>query len=248
MRLVALKSTTHFNKWRADPTSKSLRFSVVSTDSDYLEIGTDYVFSSQRNLRTAVRERRAVQGEVSLTAAPDVLSNIRPLFFEHPRENDLIGMVSFYPEGEPGFGYMPALINFMVIVEPWVLKEMSRQEGFGPGALTFDLRVDGLESGWEPDGSHTVWKLLDDKRSHLPITSFSCAIETHRTTESEIFSTNERYEIAELSGSFDPGARALAKQFQDDQEIAPTERYLKELRLLMLAIFVMLLAIVLRSA
>lgn len=244
MRLVALKSTMHLNKW-GDRISKSLRFDVVPVERECLEIGDEYVFSSGRNPQ---KGRRRVEAGVSLTSDPNVLGDLRPLVGDTPRMDQLMGMVSFYPDAEPGFGFAPARITFLVVVDPLVIQELSEPRSYKPGAVTFDLKVENLAYGWEPDGSRKIWNPADPEQDRLPITGFGCAIEIHCSTEGEVYLVKEQQELAELLDSNDPEHRALAKQIRDDQQVSPVERYAKESRTMLLAIFLALLLLMMVRA
>lgn len=243
MRLVALKSTTHLNKSGAR-TSKSLRFDVVPVERDCIEIGDEYVFSSARNLQ---KERRRVEAVISLTSDPNVLGDLRPLVGGSPQMDQLMGMVSFHPDTEPKLGFTPARISFLIVVDPLVMQELSKPQSYESGAITFDLKVENLAYGWEPDGSRKIWNPVNLGQDRLPITGFGCAIETHCSTEGEVHLVKEQQELAELSDSNDPEHRAPAKQMRNDQQVSPMERYAKESRTMLLVIFVALLVIMVRQ-
>jgi len=240
MNLDVLKSTVHFSKWRDFPSIISISFDVAPKESEYIEIGDNYIFSSSRYYNFRNKERQLIDASVHISTESEVLENIQP--FLPGEEGAICGWAAFYPARHDDLDPDPAKLNFNVVVEPDVFAELLRTNQRHPGGTTLGLSIEGLEYGWEPDGSHLIWK-VDEAREKRAISSFSYQVENFWTSERAIQDESDRQSNAALADSPDPEAQKLARIIASEDEPDPITVLLKQCRALLVAIILLGIAV-----
>jgi hypothetical protein len=172
---------------------------------------------------------------VSITSDPDVLANIKPLFPDEKRS--ICGWASFYKERQSSLEYDAPQLIFTIVVTPDQFQEMLRAVQSGAGG-SFNIGIEQLKFGWEPDASHLIW-VLDEGDDKRPISTFSYSAERFWTIEGAIRDERDRKLNAELADSPDPEARKLAALSAADRPPEPTVALLKECRALLVMLVVL---------
>jgi hypothetical protein len=208
MNFDVVKASQGFSKWEGRAGAHSLKFEVVASGSEQLDIGDEYILIGSGYHRLKGQDRRMVLATVSVTSDPTYLDHIKG-------ERPICGWGSFHKERDDMLDPTPPLLDFNVIVEPEIFEAMSRTQIDEPGSATLGLGIEGLEFGREPDGSHQVWKLDDDSDCGLAnrrrITHFYFAVDTFSTTEGAIQEADDRRTNALLAESPNPDDRKLAE-------------------------------------
>jgi hypothetical protein len=222
-----LKSKRHFANRDNGKSSMSLSFEVVPTDRDYLDIGDSYILCAAGYLPICGKERQPVVATVHVQSDPTLLDHIKGA-------RPICGHADFFAEREDSFDFRPAALAISIIVEPKLFEEMSRVEIAEPGMATLYVKIEGLDFGWEPEGSHLIWKLDDTSDCELAmrrrITNFWLNVETFRTSESAIRGDAESRMNAELAESPNPEDRKLAANLQGPERPDPVANLLGQIR------------------
>lgn len=242
MNLEVLKSSVHFSKWRDSPGAMSLSFDVKPQGREHLEIGQKYVFAASDYAWLVGKDRQLLEATVSVSPNKDVLENMQSSFTDE--DGPICGWASFYDERKGSIDYTPASLQFSLIVEPDQFAAMLDVFQGSAGATTLNVGLDKLEFGWEPDGSHLIWKA--EKNDKCPITSFSYHVERFWTTEGAIRQAREKQSHAELADSPDPEHRKLAASVAREEVPDATTALLKQFRSILVAILVVVALAVFR--
>lgn len=228
-----LKSSVNFSKWHDSEGSVSLNFEVVPKDREYLDIGDNYILSGSGYLPMLDKDRRPIIATVHVSSDPKQISHIKG-------EKPICGYASFFPERDRDFDAEPPNLALSIVVEPHVFAEMLRIRVTNPGAATIHAHIEGLEFGWEPDGSHQIWKLDDasdcESGTRRRITSFWYGVETFWTSESAIRNEANRQTNAWLADSPNPEDRKLAETAPVPERLDPVAKLLNQCRALLWAI------------
>jgi hypothetical protein len=200
MNLDVLRSSVSFSKWQDSKGRMTLSFDVVPQGDEYMEIGDGYLFSASSYAKLRSGGRTLIKATVSITDDQDILGNWQGVHSD--RERPICGSANFYTErdGRLGESGEPAKLYFTVIVEPELFAEIARTTQELPGVATINLGIQDLEYGWEPDGSHLIWK-LEESKDRRPITSFSYSVEGFWTSERAISNEGDRRFNAALADS-----------------------------------------------
>lgn len=233
MKLNVLKSSVRIWQHGHTQGEVSLSFDVAPADRHYIEVGDNYVFRCSSDAWLHRTERTLIGATVSVTDDPDVLANLGSTVPDGKRP--LVGKAFFYPERVDVIDGEPAKLHFLVVVKPNLLREMLAVVQRYPGGAWISLGIEHLEFGWEPDGSHLIWKLPSNGDDSRPLTSFSYSVDQFRTSEGAIRDEEERWHHAELADSPNDDDRKLlaslkAEKNQPDQ----TPLLLKQCHLLLL--------------
>lgn len=210
--------------------TRSLTFEVAPQGREFLEIGDKYVVSSAGYHELLHNDRERIAATVSVTVDKGHI--------EHAGEEAMCGSASFYPERKGHLDYTPPALEMIVVVDPKLFEELFRLRIEAPDAATMNVGIAELEYGWEPDGSHQIWKLDEGEgRQHSqrkPVKSFWISVNTFSATERAIAAEAERKEHEELAASPDPEHRKLAA----DLAPAPhaSTKLLEQCRAVLLAI------------
>lgn len=203
-----IRSTVGVSKWRGGKGSRSLTFEVVPKDREYLEVGDKYVLSSA-SYQFLHQDRELITAKVQVTDDPSYIERT-----DQEAEKDVCGWAAFYPEQKSDLHYSPPALEMVVVVEPALFEELFKLRIAAPDTATMHVDIDGLDYGWEPDGSHKIWKVEEKKANRLkekkPVTSFWVSVCTFSTTEGAIAAEEERKTNEELAESPDPKVRKLA--------------------------------------
>lgn len=234
MNFDVIKSSVTFSKWEDKDTTLTLSLDVVPKDRDQLDIGDQYVLCAGRFLQLKGKGRQLIGLTVSINA------NLRSI--EHIKgEKPICGYAQFLPERNDDFEPQAASVWITIVVAPDAFNEMLRHRIYTAGAAELNVLIEGLEYGWEPDGSHQIWKLDDDSDCGLTnlrrITSFHYTVETFSTRESSIQEEEDRKFHADLAASPDPKDRELATTLQQQQKADPVAQLLRQCRAILVAIF-----------
>lgn len=229
-----LKRSVHFSKWEDNDTRTSLNFEVVPKSREYLDIGDKYIVSSERSMFLHSNGREAVSVSISLTSDIDSIAHIKGA-------KPICGYASFSAEHRGTLDYSPPSLTIVVLVDRVVFDEMLRVDLSAPNTVSLHVRIEGLEYGWEPDGSHQIWKLDDTSDCELGtrrrITSFWCDVETFWTSETAIQDAENFRANAELADSSDPENRKLAAKLQEEEgPYDPVVKLLGQIKKLVLGI------------
>ncbi len=233
MNFDVLKASTNFSKWRDSEGVVSLGFVVVPSDDEYLEVGEEYILCASRYLRLRKKERESIIATVYITSVPNQ--------FEHVKgEKPICGYAHFFPSSDRDLEFDPARLMFSLYAEPHVFDEMLRANIADSDGATFCLDIEGLEFGWEPDGSHHIWDLKDTSDCELGerrrVTSFSYNAVSFLTTEHAILEVRDKRHRAELEHSPDPDDRKIAAGLQESDEPDPVLKLLSQCRIVLVAI------------
>jgi hypothetical protein len=236
MNFNILKATTTVSKWEDRDGELSLNFQIAPEGRAYLDIGDDYILCSRGYWPFRDQKRQPVQAEVTVTTNPEHLSHIGG-------EDKICGYAQFLPARKRGRAFEDddaATLVMQLVIEPHVFDEMLRLQISEAGAATIYMSIDGLDFGWEPDGSHQVWDLNDKtdngKGNRRRITDFSYRVATFQTTEGEIARVEDRRSRTFLAESPDPEDRKLAAADPPPEKADPVRDLLKQCRMLLIAI------------
>jgi hypothetical protein len=235
MIFEVLRSSVHFSKWEDTETSVSLSFDVVPKGSAYIEIGDKYILISNGYLRMQTKDRQPVDATISVSSNAAMIGNVKG-------KKPICGRADFFPERESDFDFTPAKLILTVLVEPHIFAEMLRLRLTAPGGTTLDADIEGLQFGWEPDGSHQIWKLDDltdcELGTRRRITHFCWNTETFWTSEKSIMEEGDRQTNALLANSSNPEDRKLAASLQTSEKDDPIVQLLRHCRTILLLILV----------
>ena len=231
MQFDVLKTGAHFTKESEGEGSVSLSFEVAPKEREYLDIGDKHILCAAGYLPMRHGgDRQPVVATVRVQCDPAHLSHIKG-------ERPICGYAAFFVERQGDFDFSPASLAISVVVGPKVFDEMLRMRVTELGAATLYLDIQGLEFGWEPDGTHQIWKLDDASdcgvTTRRRITSFWYNVETFRTSESALRDELERRFNAELAESSNPEDKKLAVNLQAPRKPDPVSKLLAQIRLVL---------------
>jgi hypothetical protein len=235
MNFDIVKASRGFSKWEARVGTQSLQFEVVTSGREQLDIGDDYILIGGGYHRLKGQDRRMILATVSVTSDASYLDHIGG-------ERPICGWASFHKERDDMLDPTPPLLDVSVVVEPEIFDEMARTQIVEPGTATLGLGIEGLEFGWEPDGSHQVWKLDDDSDCGLAnrrrVTHFYFNVDTFSTTEGGIREADDRRTNDLLAESPDPDDRKLAALSQPEKPDT-VAALLRQCRALLVALLIL---------
>lgn len=240
-----IASTVGVSKWGEAKGSRSLSFEVAPKDREYLEIGDKYVVCSAGYHRLLHRDRERLAVKVHVTSDRSYIDRK-----EQKLDKDVCGWAAFYPEKQRTLDYDPPALELTVAVEPAQFEELFTLRISSPDAATMHVGIEDLEFGWEPDGSHQIWKVegkpKDGFGHRKPVKSFWINVSTFSTTESAIAAEAERKHHAVLAESPDPDERKLAGDLAPASTEATATRLLRQCRMILLGILTVAVIVLLR--
>lgn len=213
MRFDVVKATEYFSQWeRTD--SHCLVFEIVPNGQSQLDIGDDYVLIGKGYHAFTAKDRQQIGA--SLTVRPGDVSKLGT------KDEPACGHAQFWPERESRFDldYEPAALLIDVTVEPQLFEALVRTRIDEPGAASVGVSIEELEYGYEPDGSHQIWKLDGKERSKKPVSNFSFNLDKFWTSQQAIFEAEDKQTKAWLADSPDPEERKLAAPPEEPDRIA----------------------------
>ena len=228
-----LKSTIQFSKEGDSTGSVSVNFEVVPKDQEYLDIGDEYILCGSGYLPMRDKTRQPVVATVNVSSDPEKIAHIKG-------DRPICGYAHFFPERRHDLDAESPKLMCSVVIEPNAFAEMLRARVTAPGSATLCLAIEGLEFGWEPDGSHQIWNLDDssdcEHAARRRITSFWFNVETFWTSEGAIREEEDRKTNTWLADSPNPEDRKLAASAQEAVNPDPVAKLLAECRGLLWAI------------
>jgi hypothetical protein len=234
-----LKSTIHFSKWEGEDASLSLSFEIVPKNGEYLDLGDKHILCASGYLPMRDKDREPITATVSVSTNFKLIEHVKG-------DKPICGYANFFPGRQGTLESRPAELAISVVVEPYVFEGMLRAKIRKPGAATLHVGIEGLDFGWEPDGSHQIWKLDDDSDCQLGtrrrVTSFWFNVETFRTSERLIREEADRQTDAWLAESTRPGGSEATANLQPPEKPDRVSQLLRQCRTILLAI--MALAVV----
>lgn len=239
MKFEILRSTVHMSKWRDKPAAKTLTFEVVPSGSDYIEIGDKHVLSSSRSAPFNSKGKTLVAASVHISSQIEQISHIES-------EKPFCGYASFHPERASDFDAQPASLATTIVIDQDELDWLISRRIADPGYCTLHIGIDGLDYGWEPDGSHRIWNLEDDSDSghgrRRRIKDFSVSIDTLATSERAIAAEADRRFDEEMADSPNPADRKIAAESQAAKPKERTELLLEQCRAILFIMLMLALA------
>lgn len=152
MNFKVKNSLISFSK-RGEFLGEVITFQIKPEGRDRISISDEYVFGDQY----PNNDREEVSGRLTIERLDD----------SHVDDYDLgegkIGRVFFYEASVDEFASysIPPLIYFRVFLKGKQFDEIKQAMLHGLPVANLGCGLDGLEYGWEPDGSHQEWKLQE---------------------------------------------------------------------------------------
>lgn len=191
------------------------------------------MLSADRYSVLRLKDRELIAATIYVTSDPDDISHVKG-------KKPICGFVTFYGRAPRDFEESQAQLIFSICVKPETFEHMLSINLTGSGEATLHLSVEGLEFGWEPDGSHLKWDLNDTSDCQLGerrrVTGFIYNAVSFSTSEYAIHEAREKKERAELAHSPDAGARKLAAALGESVELDPILKLLSQCRSLLIAV------------
>lgn len=241
MKFEILRSTVHLSKWEDRPSTKAISFEVVPSGSDYIEIGNNHVLSSSRTAPFKGKEKSLVAATVHVSSQSEHISHIES-------EKPICGYASFHPERVSDFDAEPAHLTITIVVDQDAFDWLVGRRIAEPGYCTLQIGIEGLEYGWEPDGSHRIWNLDDDSDCGLGrrrrVKDFSVSVDTLATSEGAIAAEADRRFDEEMADSPNPADRKIAAESQAAKPKERTELLLEQCRAILFIMLMLALAFI----
>lgn len=236
MKFDVLNSVVHFSKVNEHAGSNTISFDVVPTDGACIEIGSEHVLSSQRSFWRNGKDRKPVIAQLSISTNSEGA-------WEERDGTKHVGRATFYPERVDLLDGTPPKVYFVVILDQSQFTQLLDITPVEAGSVTAWVSIDGLEFGWEPDGSRGIWTLDGSDASRVrKISNFSLSAETFWTGESAIQEVADRKLRVTLANSSDKGERELGKQITPEPVPDPMMILLRQCRLLLILLLLASLA------
>lgn len=228
-----LKSTVSFSHYDKGGT-RSLKLEVVPQRRECLDIGDKHILAAAGYLPMRDKEREPVSATVVISSGSNDLDWVKG-------QKPICGVASFHPRRTNALGEgEPSTLTINVVVESDMLQRMMSLNIAEPGAATLHTKIEGLEFGWEPDGSHQIWDLNDESDCEYGfrrrVTSFWFNADTFATTEQAIHDAEQRRLNEWLAASPDPEDRKLAAA---NPPADPVASLLRHCRALLVALLVL---------
>ena len=243
MNFNVLKATSHISKWQNANVSVTLSFELIPDGREYLDIGDEYILSASSYLPLRDKARKPIDAHVNFTSNPDALDHIKG-------ERPICGYADFLEERQRDFETTPAALYLTIAVAPELLERMLALRANQPGDVTFNAWIEGLEYGWEPDGSHQIWKLDDDRDAGFGmrrrITSYDFKVETFWCSEDSIRKAADRKFNERLSDSPNPEDRELAASLRKQITTDNIPQLLRHCRTILILLLIVGALILLR--
>ena len=178
MNFKVKNSLISFSKY-GELLGESIAFQVKPRGRGRISIADKYVFGDQY----PSNDREEVSGRLTIERLDDSYTGSYGL------DENKFGRVFFYEASVDEFGAysIPPLIYFRVFLKDKQFNEIKQAMLHGLSVANLGCGLEGLEFGWEPDGSHQEWKLKEGeevKKFRLPlqdafITDFSIGFGKH---------------------------------------------------------------------
>lgn len=227
-----LSSAVHFRRWQNEAATASLSFDVVPHGRNYIDIGDGHVLIGLGYHRMFAPERTPVAASITITEeTPDEAAKAA--------EKSACGYASFFPARNDAFDNDPAKVFISITVDSQRFAELRSMTIPAAGAATISVDIDELEYGWEPDGSHKIWKLDGEGGRGRPqlVKGFNINIETFWCDEGAIRAETDRRLNSQLAQSPDESDRKLAETLvKEAYKPDPLERLLNQCRLLLIVL------------
>jgi hypothetical protein len=162
-----------------DALTESIAFQVKPEGRDRISIADKYVFGDQY----PSKDREEVSGRLTIEKLNDSHSSYYKL------DENKLGRVFFYEASVDEFASysIPPLVYFNIFLKDKQFDEIKQAMLHGLPIANLSCGIDGLDYGWEPDGSHKEWKLKEGEevnKFRLPlqdafITNFSIGFGKH---------------------------------------------------------------------
>lgn len=202
-----LSSKVSYSRWQDRDTTVSITYDVEPRGRAYLDIGDRYVLAAARYPPMRDKNRQPVECTVTITCDPENISHLKT-------KTPICGYAQFYPERNGSLDDDPPKLLITLVTDATRFAELLNLRITQPGTATLNAQIDDLEFGWEPDGSHQIWKLpeVTDKfqRDRRHIDSFWIAVETFWTSEGAVGQPEDERTSALLAESPDETDRKLA--------------------------------------
>jgi hypothetical protein len=233
-----ISSTVGITKYGNADGYRAVSFEVVPEGRAYLEIGDEYVLSSAGYHDLLHHKRKLVRAKVHVTDDENRINRV-----DQTSGPELCGWASFYTEQDDDFGSDPPQLEFAVAIPPELFDDLFKMRIEAPGSATMHLDIDELEYGWEPDGSHQIWKIEEQAKKRIaqrkPVTSFWINVRTFSTTQRALAQEKDRSLSDTLADSSDPEDRKLAADLAPVLVDDAATKLLRECRMILLALLVL---------
>lgn len=229
-----LSSRVNVSKWGDRSGSISLSFDVVPNGREYLDIGKDYILCASGYLPMRDKKRTPIDASVTITSDPQQISHVHS-------EKPFIGFATFSPTRQQEFDPQAAKLWITIAIEPGRFNELLNLRIAGSAIATLNVDIEGLNFGWEPDGSHQIWPPNDKARPELDrllVTGFWINLETFWTHEQAIDETRDHRQNLMIAQSRDEDDRKMVAVLSEKQPDASVN-LLKQCRSLLILLFVL---------
>lgn len=210
MRFDVLKVTRSFGSGFLGRTTDAITLEVTPSGREHLDIGEKHAVCRASYLPLR-KERILAEASVTILTDPTQLDHVKG-------EKPICGYAQFFKERAGHIDSSPPALSILIVVKPEIFNEMASVKIHSAAVATLQIEIEGLEFGWEPDGSHRTWNLEDasdcEMGARRRVSSFSCSVETFWTTEGAIQAEEDRKMNAILRESPDRENRKLAAPLQ----------------------------------
>jgi hypothetical protein len=238
-----LSSKTSMSRWQDQSTGVSITYEVVPRGRDYLEIGEGYILAAAGYLPLRDEKRQPVVCSVTILSDPSRIA-------QRTSEVPTCGQATFYPERDGDLDSDPAQLFIILVIEPERFAELLNLRITRPGSATLHAKIEGLEFGWEPDGSHQIWKLPEKvekyHREVKHIDSFWIGVETFWASEGSIGKSEDERQNTLSSESPDEQDRLRAVDQSPSAASDASIQVLRHIRTLLLVLIIVLVLMLLR--